>query len=219
MACLQVRKVMARKPTILQSEFPYNVSARCINREWFSIHMADVWKIFCDQLFFIHHAYNIQIHAFVLMANHFHLIITTPEANISAAMKWFMQETSKALVRSGNRINRTYGDRYFKCVMESHHYYLNAYKYLYHNPIKAGICDSVLDYPYSSLQGLLGNQRQSFPIIEDMTLFSGVDSTLRWLNKKPNEDNWEAVRKALRKRTFKLPKLNQRLHPLEFDTL
>jgi len=210
---------MARKPTILQSEFPYNVSARCINRDWFSIPMTDVWKIFCDQLYFIHYAYDVQIHAFVLMANHFHLIISTPQANISAAMKWFMQETSRHLAGTGGRINLTYGDRYFKCIMESHHYYLNAYKYLYHNPIKAGICTNILDYPFSSLQGLLGKDPMHFPVIEDTTLFSGVDSTIEWLNQKPLEQNWDAVRTALRKRIFRLPRINKRLHDLEIDTL
>lgn len=47
----------------------------------------------------------------------------------------------------------------------------------------------------------------------------GVDSTILWLNQKPIDEHWEAVRKALRKKVFAFGRLNQRLHPLEFDTL
>lgn len=181
--------------------------------------MELVWQIMSEQLLFIHYAYEVQIHAFVLMNNHFHLIISTPKSNLSLAMKWFMQETSRSLTLAGNRINLTYGSRHFRCVMESHHYYLNAYKYLYHNPIKAGVCENVLDYPFSSLPALLGNAPARFPMVEDTTLFSGIGDTIRWLNRKPPEPHWEAVRKALKKKVFRLARLNKRLHPLEFDTL
>jgi len=210
---------MPRRRSILQSEFPYNIGARCINRDWFSLPMDHVWEIMSEQLTFIHHAYRVKIHAFLLMHNHFHLILSTPDANLSQAMEWFMRESSRTLTRAGNRINQTYGGRHFRSVMKSHHYFLNAYKYLYHNPIKAGICENVLDYPYSTLPGLLGHRRLHIPVVEDLTLFSEIESTLTWLNKKPSDENWEAVRNACRKREFKFAKINGRSHPLENDML
>lgn len=172
-----------------------------------------------DQLYFVHHAFHVRIHAFVLMNNHFHLIISTPHANLSEAMAWFMRETSRSITRESNRINQTYGGRHFRNVISTTHYYLNAYKYLYYNPVRAGLCGNPLDYPYSTLPGLLGHQRLTIPVYEDSTLFSDIDGTLAWLNRKPKEEDWIAVRRALHRRSFGFPSSNSRRHKLETDTL
>lgn len=72
---------MPRPLVVQQSEFPYNISARCINREWFNVPMPVVWEIFCEELTRKCGKHNLQVHAFVVMSNHFHLIASTPEAN------------------------------------------------------------------------------------------------------------------------------------------
>ncbi|MBY0316637.1 MAG: transposase [Bdellovibrionales bacterium] len=210
---------MPRPITVLQSDFPYHVSARCINKEWFSVPMEEVWEIMSEQLHFIHHAFDLQIISFVLMSNHFHLIVRTPNCNIDLAMSWFMRETSRTLTRAGNRINQTYCGRYFRSIIESEHYLKNAYKYVYYNPVQAGICENVNDYPFSTLYGLLGRKSLYIPVEEDFILFQETEETLRWLNCTPMVDNWEAVRKGLRWNRFKLPKRNGRLHVLENDLL
>lgn len=96
---------MPRSKAILQSDYPYSITARCINREWFNISMNRVWDIFCDELTHVNQVYNMNIHSFVLMSNHFHLITSTPEANMSQAMQQFMHRSSRALTKEGNRIN------------------------------------------------------------------------------------------------------------------
>lgn len=210
---------MPRSKTILQSEFPYHVTARCINKEWFNLPMECVWEIMSQQLFFIHHAFGAEILAFVLMSNHFHLLLRTPLANLDKITEWFMRESSRSLVWEGNRINQTYGGPHFRCVVSSFHHFLNAYKYLYFNPVHAGICRNVEDYRFSSLRGLLGQERLLFPVANDETLFSDVEGTLRWLNSMPTPDNWAATEKALKRREFKLARLNNRPHPLEVQML
>lgn len=59
------------------------------------------------------------------------------------------------------------------------------------------------------------------PVAEDLTLFSDVEGTLKWLNQKPSEDAWESVRNALRKEKFTLAKdrSNNQPNRLEIDTL
>ncbi|MCB9024791.1 MAG: barstar family protein [Bdellovibrionaceae bacterium] len=71
-----------RPKAILQNEFPYHVSARCINKEWFHIPMENVWDIFCRQLTYISWVYDAKVHAFVLKNNHFHLLVSTPRSNL-----------------------------------------------------------------------------------------------------------------------------------------
>ncbi len=210
---------MGRPHTILQAEFSYNVGARCINKDWFSIPMNEVWEIMSEHLNFIHHGFDARIQAFVLMSNHYHMLLRTPLANIDHIMAWFNRETSRTLTRAGNRINQTYGGKYFRSVITSPHYFLNAYKYTYYNPVKAGICANVLDYPYSTLPGLLGRRKILIPVQEDLILFSDVEGTLSWLNRAPSEKNWKAVRAALHRPEFYFAKLSGRPHPLEVNAL
>jgi putative transposase len=197
---------MPRKPTILQSEFPYHVGARCINRDWFGMPIQEVWDIMSEQLFFCSHAFSADIKAFVLMSNHFHLILQTPKCNVSEFMAYFMRETSRSITKSTERINQTYGLRHFKCVLRGEFSYQNAIKYLYNNPVKAGICERPEQYPFSTLSGLMGFHRMIIPVKDDLLLLENLEETLEWLNTPIDENDWKAVRAALRKREFKLGK-------------
>lgn len=199
---LQLMVCLPRHKAIQQSEFPYNISARCINREWFGLPMADVWNIFADELLAARRDFRLLTHSFVLMSNHFHLIATTPEANISHCMQRFMYKTSRRLTRAGNRINETFAGRHFKCILQHPNYYLNAYKYNYRNPVTAGICLRVEDYPYSTLQGLLGVHNLVMPECHDTTFEFDPNGIINWLNKEPALEKLEGVRYALKRQYF-----------------
>lgn len=197
---------MARAKVIFQSEFPYNISARCINKEWFNLPLVDVWKIFCEELTRTSQEKNLRIHSFVLMSNHFHLIASTPEANISQCMHQFMTRSSRKLTRSGNRINETYAGRHYKCILQHPNYYLNAYKYNYRNPVSAGVCVRVEEYPFSTLSGKLSLSKLLVPLCEDTTLKSDPKGTLEWLNTAPSLEREEAIRFGMKHQYFKSKK-------------
>jgi REP element-mobilizing transposase RayT len=176
--------------------------------------MSEVWNIMGEQLYFVQRAFDVKVNAFVLMNNHFHLIIQTPGSNLPHAMRWFMRETSRSLTFAGNRINQTYGGRYFRTILNTDLYFLHAYKYVYLNPVHAGLVGNVLDYPYSSLPCVLGLRKLPFSVHDDLILTS-TDETLSWLNQIPERKNWESVRKSLRRRIFRLGKVKKAPHPLE----
>jgi Transposase and inactivated derivatives len=200
---------------------PYHITARSINREWFSIEMVAVWKIMTTHLQFIHRAYNIRILAFVLMNNHFHMIAQAPNGNLSEAMRFFMSETGRDLRRYTLRINRVFGSRFHRSLLLSPHYYLHAYKYVYRNPVEAGLVKNVEDYPFSTLPGLLGNSRLDISICDDLNWenLGARQATLDWLNQEPNKLDWERVAKGLSRSEFKLSRDNARLCHLEIDAL
>jgi putative transposase len=193
---------MGRSLVTLQSDFPYNISARCINRDWFNLDMNIVWEIFCEELNRVIENKKLVVHSFVLMSNHFHLIASTPESNISECMHQFMQRTSRSLTRKGNRINETFAGRHHKCILGSYSYYLNAYKYNYRNPVAAKICEKVEDYSFGTLKGLLNPKEKRINICEDPLLLNR-SQTLDWLNKKPEDKKLEAVKLGLRRAHFK----------------
>jgi putative transposase len=198
---------MPRKKFIASNEYAYNVSARCINKEWFSLPMHDLWIMFADYLFFIHHAFGVRIHSFVLMNNHFHLIVRTPNMNLDKAMNYFMRETSRIIGFRSGRINQVYGGPYHWSLIKSPKYYNHAYKYVYRNPVEAGLSSKVENYEYSTLSVLLGNQHSMIPIEYDETLFSDFTEQLQWLNTPyPSTDIKHDIRKALRKTEFHFAK-------------
>lgn len=212
---------MPRLKAILQSEYPYNISARCINRDWFQLPMNTVWKIFCDELTNVSKKYNFQIHSFVLMNNHYHLIASTPDSNISECMQQFMHRTSKRLTKAGNRTNETFAGRHYKCILQHHNYYLNAYKYNYRNPVSAGLCERVQDYEYSTLRGKLNLSDLLIPICEDTTLNFDTAATLDWLNTTPEKTKAEGFRFGTKHQYFKSKKDRSSNRPLltEYDLL
>lgn len=168
--------------------------------------MQIVWEICAEVLTKTCNEHDLRIHSFVLMTNHFHLIATTPEANISQCMFQFVGLTSRKLAKEGNRINETFAGRHHKCILQNHNYYLNAYKYNYRNPVTAGICNLVEDYPYSTFQSVLGRSKPIIPILEDTTFNFDPTGTLKWLNEKPDPEIQEAVRFGLRHQFFKSKK-------------
>ena len=183
--------------------------------------MSVVWEIMTRHLYFISHAFNLRIHAFVLMPNHIHLIVRAPDGNISAAMAYFNTSTAKELCKESGRINHIYGSRFHRTVITSPLYYMHAYKYVYRNPVTAGLCQNVEDYPYSSINGLLGKTWLEVPVQEDDNWGSlnSRESTLEWLNSAPPKEHLELVRIGLKKSEFVLGKINRQPSSLELRRL
>ena len=211
---------MPRKIFIQNPENPYHISARSNNRDWFALPMDEVWFIFGRFLYLLHHAYGVEIYAFVLMNNHFHLLARFPMGNLIKAMQYFMRETSRCIAFESERINHVYGGRFFRCEIGSFHYFTHTYKYVYRNPVEARLCNFAEEYPYSTLNGLIGKTPLLIPMQPDTLLFEngGVEQTLTWLNRRPPQEEKEMIRKALRKNEFKLAKKRstEKPHPLEW---
>ncbi len=194
---------------------PYHVGARCINKEWFSSPTDVVWNIFGDQLYLTEKAFNLKIHSFVLMSNHYHMLVTAPELNLSQAMNYFLRESSRRGLKDNKRINHTFSARFFRSRVSGFHHFTTVYKYIYRNPVEAGLCNHVEEYPWSTLNALLGFSKLVIPLQEDTLLFdSGLEPTLKWLNTDPGSENRDAVRKAVRRSEFALPNKNRYEHPL-----
>lgn len=208
---------MPRKPFV-PTKNPYHVSARCINKDWFSQPLEELWPLFCDYLYLTKIIHDVKIHSFVLMDNHFHLLITAPNLNLSEAMAFFLRETSRNILKVSGRLNRTYSSRFFRCEIKSFHHFMTAYKYVYRNPVEAGIVDSCEQYKFSTLNGIIGTNRLLVPLEEDtLADIYRIEDQLSWLNTRPDPDHQKAVKNALRRPQFKLPKRNGRPHILETD--
>lgn len=197
---------MPRKALIRCSEFPYHITNRSNNRDFFYIDSEILWAIFMKCFRELAKQYQCRIHGFVLMSNHYHLLISTPRANIGEAMKYLHREVARHVNREAQRTNHFFGGRYKWSVIQDENYYWNAVKYVFRNPIRAGVCDKVHEYAFSSL-----NKPQDFEW--HMTdFFAEPDIHIQlnhdWLNDGSAKEQEQTIQKALRRRIFELPKTN-----------
>ncbi len=101
-----------------------------------------------------------RVHAWVLMGNHYHLFIETPEANLVAGMSWLQNTVTRRHNVRHLSWGRLFGDRYKAVLVEgadTYHYRTLA-DYIHLNPVRARLVvprkgQSVLDYPWSSVAG------------------------------------------------------------------
>lgn len=189
---------MPRKPRIFQSVYPYNVSMRAWNRKEFAPDLDRIWSFSGDLLWFCSHAFNVEIHSYVMMPNHYHMIVRTPDANLDKFMNYFNREFSRELSYCNKQINQQFGTRYFSEVIDNTNSYSNIYRYIYRNPIEAHLCGFVEEYKYSSIQFVLGEERAAFPIYDThFETLESRDQTLVWLNTNYKSDEFFSLRQSL----------------------
>ena len=99
--------------------------------------------------------YGWQLHAYCLMTNHFHLLLTTPEPNISAGMQylngrycaWFNWKHGY----EGHVVER----RFYSTLIESERHLFAVAQYVVLNPVRAGLCRDAGDWRWSSYRATL----------------------------------------------------------------
>lgn len=95
--------------------------------------------------------YKVNIHAWVLMSNHVHLLATPGRDNSTSRM---MQYVGRFYVRYFNkRYDRTgtlWEGRFRSCLVQSERYFLTCQKYIELNPVRAGMVENPADFHWSS---------------------------------------------------------------------
>lgn len=108
------------------------------------------YNLFFELLAEILDIWNVQTHAFSLMANHYHLAIHTPNGQISRAMR----HLSGVYTQRFNRRHKTDGPlfkgRFKSRIVENENYLLELIRYIHLNPVKAGICDAPAEHRWTS---------------------------------------------------------------------
>ncbi|MBS1957964.1 MAG: transposase [Bdellovibrionales bacterium] len=201
---------MPRNPLIRSDLYPYHVTARTNNREPFPTSLDKTWELINSECFAITTKFESEIHALVLMPNHFHLLITIPQLDLGKVMNVFIRNITKDSHSLSGKTGRLFGARYHWSSIQTSHYYLNALKYVYRNPIRAKICDTVDTYPYSTYSGLIGNHPLKVPIQFTRLGLERIlgDEPLKWnswLNQPFSSECETLIRMGLKRTCFRPP--------------
>ena len=159
---------MARLPRLILAGQPHHVILRGNNRQ--AIFFSDLDR---QQLLAILSEaaaqYAVAVHAYVLMDNHFHLLLTPPSAD---ALSRMMQSLGRRYVGWFNARHQRSGTlwegRFRAGLIEGERHLLACMRYIELNPVRAGLCADPLQWEWSSAAHHLGLKRQALVTEHDL---------------------------------------------------
>ncbi len=175
--------LMAKRNTFQDDRCPYHVVGRTVDRECFLASLQDVFNLFQIHLTYCSLIFNIRINGFVLMANHFHLLVTDPNGKIIPAIDYLIDQVEKTLKNLENRNKPVFFEKPIHIDQIKNRTHLQfVYKYLYRNPIEAKICSRAEQYPFSTLPFLLGKRNMTMTVFDNFNLIVNPHEKLKWIN-------------------------------------
>jgi putative transposase len=149
---------MARLPRLTLGGYPHHVILRGNNRQEIFLNAADrefLLTVLAEES----KQHGLDVHAYVLMSNHIHLLLT-PQTD--PALPRMMQALGRRYVRHFNqrhgRTGTLWEGRYRSTVIQSERHLLACMVYLDLNPVRAGMVSDPVEHPWSSHHHHIGTR-------------------------------------------------------------
>ena len=191
---------MPRRPRLEMPGVPLHLTHRGVNRaatflddEDFQLYLGCLAEAFTER--------GIALHAYVLMTNHVHLLLTPPAPGLlSTAMCQVGRRYVPAFNRRHGRTGTLWEGRFKSCLVDSERYVLTVHRYIELNPVRAAMAETVGAYRWSSAGSSLGLVEDPLVTFHPAYLELGADATERarvyreWLDRGIGEDDLSAIR-------------------------
>lgn len=137
---------------------------------------AEDYTAFLDWLKQAANLFDVAIHAYVLLPNHLHLLLTPgDETGLGKMMQWLGRHYVPYFNRKYQRNGTLWQGRYRATVIESASYFIPCSIYIESNPQRAGLVQDLLDYPWSSYRHHTGQHID--PLITDHSTYWALGNT------------------------------------------
>jgi REP element-mobilizing transposase RayT len=113
-------------------------------------------EVFLEVLEVVVARYNWLCHAYCLMDNHYHLLIETPEGNLSQGMRQLNGIYTQRFNRKHTMVGHLFQGRFKAILVDKENYLLELCRYVVLNPVRAGIVKSPGKYKWSSYGATAG---------------------------------------------------------------
>jgi putative transposase len=109
----------------------------------------DDYGYFHAQLVRVKRRFDWTVHAYCLMPNHYHLIVETTRAELSKGMQRLNGLYAQHFNHRHDRVGHLFQNRFSSYVIESEDHFEQALAYVRANPVEAGLCERVEDWPWA----------------------------------------------------------------------
>ena len=117
-----------------------------------------------------------ETYAYCLMPNHYHLVLMTPEPDLSQGIQLVNGVYAQWFNRRHGFSGHLFQGRFHSVFVTSDYHLLELSRYLAQNPVRAGLCGSPSDWPWSSCRAVLGLARApGFLVVERVLEHFGTD--------------------------------------------
>jgi len=120
----------------------------------------DDYYFFVDLLKEIGEVWKAKIAAYCMMTNHYHILIHTPDANLSRCMRHINGVYTQYCNRKYNTDGQIFRGRYKSILVDSDSYLLELVRYIHRNPLEAGLVEDLAAYDWSSHKCYLSNAKK-----------------------------------------------------------
>uniref|UniRef100_A0A486XJN9 Transposase IS200-like domain-containing protein n=1 Tax=Rheinheimera sp. BAL341 TaxID=1708203 RepID=A0A486XJN9_9GAMM len=127
----------------------YHITSRGNERKAIYVDDTD-FELFLTLLGKVCEQYNWVVHAYCLMTNHYHLLVETPDANLSKGMRQLNGTFTQAINRKHQRVGHLFQGRYKAILVDKDAYLLELSRYIVLNPIRAKMVQNLEEWPWSS---------------------------------------------------------------------
>jgi putative transposase len=146
---------MARPLRIEYDGALYHITSRGNERK--AIFRGDEDRLgFLDTLQKVNERFNWICHAYCLMNNHYHLIVETPDGNLSMGMRQLNGIYTQDFNRRHHRVGHVFQGRYKAILIEKESYLVEVSRYVVLNPVRAKAVQKPEDWNWSSYRGTAG---------------------------------------------------------------
>jgi REP element-mobilizing transposase RayT len=140
---------MSRAWRIEYPEALYHVLSRGNERREIFVDDDDR-RLFLDTLGEMAERFEADIAAYVLMGNHYHLLLRTRRPNLSKCMQWFGVTYTNRFNALNAHSGHLFQGRFKSMIVQNDAYLLRLSYYIHRNPVRAGIVERLADYRWSS---------------------------------------------------------------------
>ena len=180
----------------------FHVMTQGINRSYIFDKPEDI-KYYIKIMYELMKEHNLKIIAYCIMNNHTHMLIHVEKIEVlSKYMQRLNIKYGMYYNKKYNRVGFLFRDRYKSEGIYSEKQYYTCIKYIYDNPVKAGICTEPEKYPYSNYKKVPNK------MIDDN--YSFIDT-----EEEKENDYFNEIERFLKDKNIKLEKLKDNTYELE----
>ena len=148
---------MSRSARIVIPGLPHHVVQRGNNRQPVFLNPSD-YEEYLRGVAVVSRRYQLNVHAYCLMDNHVHLVVTPGEAaSLAQGLRILQSRYAQRFNQRYERTGHLWHERFYSCVLDEAHLWA-ALRYVENNPVRAGVVAQAWDYEWSSAAAHIARQ-------------------------------------------------------------